>query len=52
MTTPVWRDGEEDPQDEGLAQLDAYLDRLGLPSGWLALRPAQRPAAHRETHHE
>ncbi len=47
----VWRDGEEDPLAEGLAQLDAYLDGLGLPSGWLALRPAQRPAAHCQTHH-
>ena len=29
----VWRDKKPDPQDEGLAQLDAYLERLGLDRG-------------------
>jgi len=31
----VWRDGRKDPLGEGLAQLDAYLDRLGLSEGTL-----------------
>lgn len=46
----VWRDGEEDPLDQGLAQLDAYLDGLGLPSGWLVIfdrRSGQPPIAKR-----
>jgi hypothetical protein len=46
----VWRDGQPDPFDEGLAQLDAYLDqhpghrfargpgpRIGLDTGVLVL---------------
>ena len=48
----VWRDGEEDPLEEGLAQLDAYLDGLGLPSGWLVVfdrRSGQLPIAKRTT---
>ena len=48
----VWRDGEEDPLEEGLAQLDAYLDGLGLPSGWLVIfdrRSGQPPIAKRTT---
>jgi hypothetical protein len=48
----VWRDGEEEPLDEGLAQLDAYLDGLGLPTGWLVIfdrRSGQPPIAKRTT---
>jgi hypothetical protein len=48
----VWRDGEEDPLAEGLAQLDAYLDGLGLPGGWLVTfdrRSGQPPIARRTT---
>ena len=48
----IWRDGEDDPLDEGLAQLDAYLDGLGLPSGWLVIfdwRSGQPPIAKRTT---
>jgi hypothetical protein len=48
----VWRDGEEDPLDEGLAQLDAYLDGLGLPTGWPVIcgrRSGQLPIAKRAT---
>ena len=48
----VWRDGEEDPLEEGLAQLDAYLDGLGLPGGWLVIfdrRSGQPPIAKRTT---
>jgi hypothetical protein len=33
----VWRDGQSDPLDKGLAQLTAYLDRLGLTTGTLLL---------------
>lgn len=33
----VWRDGQGDPLDKGLAQLAAYLDRLGLATGTLIL---------------
>lgn len=33
----VWRDGKTDPLDEGLEQLDDYLSRLGLASGWLVI---------------
>lgn len=33
----VWRDGEPDPVGEGLEQLDEYLARLGLASGWLVV---------------
>jgi len=33
----VWRDGAKDPLTEGLAQLDGYLDGLGLPTGWLVI---------------
>jgi hypothetical protein len=33
----VWREGEKDPLPKGLAQLDAYLERLGLPEGVLVL---------------
>ncbi len=31
----VWRNKKGDPQSEGLEQLDSYLARLGLDSGWL-----------------
>ncbi|MCW1970391.1 MAG: ATP-binding protein, partial [Anaerolineae bacterium] len=33
----VWRDDEPDPLTEGLEQLDAYLDGLGLDTGWLVI---------------
>ncbi|MEZ4677116.1 MAG: hypothetical protein R2932_23140 [Caldilineaceae bacterium] len=33
----VWRDGERDPLEQGLVQLDRYLDGLGLPTGWLVI---------------
>ncbi|MGB3786764.1 MAG: ATP-binding protein [Phormidesmis sp.] len=33
----VWRDGRPDPLQAGLAQLDAYLSRLGTDSGWLII---------------
>jgi hypothetical protein len=46
----VWRDGEVDPLEKGLAQLDAYLAGLGRDSGWLVLfdrRSSQPPIAER-----
>ena len=52
MELKVWRDGEQDPLDEGLAQLDLYLDGLGLPTGWLVIfdrRSGQPPIAKRTT---
>jgi IS605 OrfB family transposase len=33
----VWRDKKGDPVAAGLEQLDAYLARLGLDSGWLVI---------------
>ncbi|WPB77854.1 ATP-binding protein [Archangium violaceum] len=46
----VWREGEKDPLEEGLAQLDGYLGGLGLDSGWLVIfdrRSGQPPIAER-----
>jgi hypothetical protein len=46
----VWRDGEKEPLEEGLAQLDGYLAGLGLDSGWLVIfdrRSGQPPIAER-----
>ncbi|HMV48846.1 MAG TPA: ATP-binding protein [Blastocatellia bacterium] len=37
MELKVWRDGKPDPLAEGLAQLDLYLDGLGLATGWLVI---------------
>jgi hypothetical protein len=33
----VWRDKSGDPKVAGLEQLDGYLARLGLESGWLVI---------------
>ena len=46
----VWRDGEPDPLNEGLEQLDGYLAGLGLDSGWLVIfdrRTGQPPIRER-----
>jgi hypothetical protein len=46
----VWRDGEPDPLDEGLTQLDGYLAGLGLDTGWLVIfdrRSGQPPIRER-----
>jgi hypothetical protein len=46
----VWPPGRVDPLEEGLKQLDGYLARLGLGSGWLVLfdrRPGIGPIAER-----
>jgi type II secretory pathway predicted ATPase ExeA len=37
MELKVWRDGERDPLNEGLEQLDNYLSGLGLDTGWLVI---------------
>jgi hypothetical protein len=46
----VWRDGEGDPLNEGLEQLDGYLS--GLSTGWLVIfdrRSGQPPISQRTT---
>jgi len=46
----VWRDGESDPLNEGLLQIDGYLNGLGLDSGWLVIfdrRKNQPPISQR-----
>ncbi len=46
----VWRDGEADPLNEGLVQIDGYLDGLNLDSGWLVIfdrRRSQPPISQR-----
>ncbi len=48
----VWRTGRTNPQAAELTQLDAYLDRLGLATGWLVIfdtRADQPPIAERTT---
>jgi hypothetical protein len=48
----VWRPRERDPLEEGLAQLDGYLDRLLLDTGVLVVfdrRPEAAPIAERTT---
>jgi hypothetical protein len=37
MELKVWREGKPDPLVEGLAQLDQYLNGLGLDTGWLVI---------------
>jgi hypothetical protein len=50
----VWRDGERDPLERGLAQLGGYLERLVLAEGTLILFDTRRGTpplperAHRE----
>ena len=41
----VWRPGKPDPLAQGLVQLDAYLGRLGLDSGWLVILDRRAEAA-------
>jgi hypothetical protein len=46
----VWHPGRVDPLADGLKQLDGYLAKLGLASGWLVLfdrRPGLGPIAGR-----
>ena len=41
----VWRSGRSDPLDEGLRQLEAYLERLGLQTGVLVVFDRRDEAA-------
>jgi hypothetical protein len=46
----VWRDKRKDPLESGLEQLDGYLDRLGLLTGYLVIfdrRSGSGPLAER-----
>ncbi|QIS09605.1 ATP-binding protein [Nocardia arthritidis] len=46
----VWADHQADPLNDGLTQLDGYLDRLGLDTGTLVIfdrRPTAAPIATR-----
>jgi AAA-like domain len=48
----VWRDRRPDPLTKGLEQLDSYLARLGLETGWLVIfdrRSEQPPIEERTT---
>ncbi|BFM39588.1 AAA family ATPase [Synechocystis sp. LKSZ1] len=52
MELKVWRPGQPDPLAKGLAQLDKYLDGLGLETGWLVIfdrRPNLLPISERTT---
>ncbi len=37
MELKVWRDGDKDPVDKALIQIDRYLEGLGLDRGWLVI---------------
>ena len=41
----MWRDGKSDPRAEGLKQMDAYLESLGLDHGTLVLFDRRARAA-------
>jgi hypothetical protein len=50
MEVKVWRDRRPDPITDGLPQLEGYLARLDLPTGWLIIfdqRRGQLPIAER-----
>jgi len=50
MEVKVWRDGEGDPKGEGLAQLERYLQGVGVATGWLLIfdqRRGDTPIAER-----
>jgi hypothetical protein len=51
----VWREHQPDPLEQGLAQLDGYLDRLELDTGVLVIfdtRPDTVPITDRTTFSE
>jgi hypothetical protein len=54
MELKVWRDGRPDPLKEGLAQLDDYLSRLSLETGWLMIfdQRGQQPPVEDRTSSE
>lgn len=41
----VWHPGDSDPERKGLAQLDGYLDLLGLDHGTLVIFDRREPGA-------
>ncbi|MBE7385095.1 MAG: AAA-like domain-containing protein [Leptolyngbya sp. SIO1E4] len=47
----VWRDGRPDPLQQGLSQLDGYLARLDVATGWLVIfdRRSGLPAIEERT---
>ncbi len=47
----VWREQQADPVSEGLAQLDAYLERLGLSEGVLVIFDRRKQAGGRPQSH-
>lgn len=52
MELKVWRDGEKEPLNDGLEQLDEYLNGLSLETGWLIIfdqRSGLPPIAERTT---
>jgi type II secretory pathway predicted ATPase ExeA len=51
MELKVWRDNRSDPLKPGLNQLDSYLARLGLATGWLVIfdQRSGRPAIEERT---
>jgi hypothetical protein len=52
MELKVWRPNKKDPLQQGLMQLDKYLDGLGLDTGWLVIfdrRPDLPPIEDRAT---
>jgi hypothetical protein len=50
----VWRDGRSDPLNKGLEQLNRYLSRLGLDTGWLVIfdRRSNQPSIEERTRTE
>jgi hypothetical protein len=50
----VWRDRRPDPLKKGLEQLDSYLARLGLETGWLVIfdRRSNQPPIEERTRTE
>jgi hypothetical protein len=51
MELKVWRDRRPDPLVKGLEQLDSYLARLGLGTGWLVIfdQRSNQPAIEERT---
>lgn len=52
MEVKVWRDGERDPLEEGLEQVERYMVGLGVTTGWLIMfdqRRGRPPIAQRTT---
>jgi hypothetical protein len=45
----VWRDRRPDPLTKGLEQLESYLARLGLETGWLVIFVAAGGRSHRRS---